>query len=278
MKIFFVNISITKEYLFLSIMEQTGFILITVKGKTPEGYLKPTDIDIAETKELITDVEMLLFPVKAERADRAKVSYEVKEGSVKNFFYVPLAKTIMFTALMGEVMKQTTTDLLEPQAAQVIDKWQQRAYKTGRQYLIASSILPDVPFLEINKDTKFVTAQADWINTSLYLYGEIYEEGGLSKSNLHILTDRYGKVTVDASKEQLKKDNKLYNVHGLWVKGKQNLQNGTLKELTLIDFLPYTPDYDELVLSKLIKAASANWKKIKDKDAWLVDVRGVAHE
>lgn len=272
------NISVTKENLLSDIMEQTGFILITVKGKTPEGNLMPVDIDIAETKELLTDVEMLLFPVKAERAERPKVSYEVKEGSVKNFFYVPLAKAIMFTALMREVMKQTTTDLLEPQAAQVIDKWQQKAYKTGRQYLIASSLLPDVPFLEINKDSKFVTAQADWINTSLYLYGEIYEEGGLSKSNLHILTDRYGKVTVDATKEQLTSGNKLYNVHGLWVKGKQNLQTGTLKDLTLIDFLPYTPDYDELVLSKLIKTASANWKKIKNKDAWLADVRGGAHE
>ena len=35
-------------------MEQTGFILITVKGKTPEGNLMPADIDIAETKELLT--------------------------------------------------------------------------------------------------------------------------------------------------------------------------------------------------------------------------------
>ena len=150
-------------------MEQTGFISITVKGKTPDGDLKPVDIDIAETKELLTDVEILLFPIKAERAERPKVSYEVKEGSVKNYFYVPLAKTIMFAALMGEVMKQTTTDLLEPHAAQVIDKWQQKAYKTGRQYLLSSSLLPDQPFLEINKDTNFVTAQADWINTSLYL-------------------------------------------------------------------------------------------------------------
>ncbi len=259
-------------------MEQTGFILITVKGKTPDGDLKPVDIDIAVTKELLTDVEMLLFPVKAERAERPKVSYEVKEGSVKNFFYVPLAKAIMFTALMGEVMRQITTDLLEPQAANVIDKWQQKVYKTGQTYLIASSTSPDVPFLEINKDTKFVAAQSDWINTSLYLYGEIYEEGGLSKSNLHILTDRYGRVMVNATKEQLTNSNKLYSINGLWVKGKQNLQSGKLKDLTLIDFLPYTPDYDELVLSKLIKTASANWKKIKDKDNWLSDVRGGVHE
>ena len=46
------NISVTKENLLSDIMEQTGFILITVKGKTPEGNLMPVSIDIAETKEL----------------------------------------------------------------------------------------------------------------------------------------------------------------------------------------------------------------------------------
>ena len=260
-------------------MEQSGFISITIKGSTPEGELTPKDIDINETKEILTDVETLLYPNKTERIDRPRVTYEVKEGSVKNFFYLPLAKTIMFTALMGEVMKQATSELLEPQAAQVIDKWQQKSYKTGREYSIASSLSPDKPFLVISKDTKFILLQSDWINTSLYVYGEIFEEGGLSKSNLHILTDRYGRLTVDATKEQLTSgSNKLYNVYGLWVKGKQNMQTGSLKDLTLINFLFHSPDYDELVLSQLIDKSTANWKKVKNKDNWLSDIRGGEHE
>jgi hypothetical protein len=260
-------------------MDTTGYISITITGKTSDGNLNPKDIDISETKELLTDVEALLFPTKAEKEERPKVSYEVKEGSVKNIFFIPAAKAIMFTALMSEVNKRGNVDLLESKAAAVIDKWQKKSYSTGRQYEITSSVSPDNPFVRINRESQFIAPQTDWVNTSLYLYGKIFEEGGLNKVNLHILTDRYGKLVVDATEEQLTSGaNKLFQVYGLWVKGKQNLQTGFLKDLVLIDFLTYQAEYDELVLNKLIDKASENWKKVKDKDAWLSDIRGGVNE
>jgi hypothetical protein len=184
----------------------------------------------------------------------------------------------MFSALMSEVGKQGTTELLHPKAAAIIDKWQRKSFTSGREYAISSSV-NETAFLTISRDTKFIAPQTDWVSTTLYLYGEIFEEGGLSKSNLHILTNRYGRLTVDATKEQLTSGaNKLYNVYGLWVKGKQNITTGFLKELTLIDFLTHQLDYDELALNKLIEKASESWKKVKNKDAWLSDIRGGANE
>lgn len=260
-------------------MDTSGHISITIIGKTTNGNLNPRDIDISETKELLTDVETLLFPSKAERDERPKVSYEVKEGSIKNVFFIPTAKVIMFTALMSEVGKRGNVDLLEPKAACIIDKWQKKSYVTGREYLITSSVSPEDAFLKINKESQFIAPQTDWVNTNLYLYGKIFEEGGLNKVNLHILTDRYGKLVVNATEEQLTSgSNKLFQVYGLWVKGKQNLQSGFLKDLVLIDFLTYQPEYDELALNKLIDKASENWKKIKNKDSWLEDIRGGLNE
>ena len=113
------------------IMEQTGYISVTIKGKTISGNLNPKDIDIAETREILTDVETLLFPTKPEKDERPKVAYEVKEGSVKNIFYLPLAKTIMFSALMAEVGNRGNVELLEPKAALIIDKWQRKSYNSG---------------------------------------------------------------------------------------------------------------------------------------------------
>ena len=258
-------------------MEKTGHISITITGKTTEGSLNPRDIDISETKEFLNDVETLLFPTKSEKDERPRVSYEVQEGSVKNFFYIPVANVIMLTALFSEVGKQGKTDLLQPKAAAVLDKWQKKSYTTGREYAFNSSVNAE-SFIRINKETKFIAPQSDWANASLYLYGEIFEEGGLSNSNLHILTDRYGKLTVDATKEQLTTGaNKLYHTYGLWVKAKQNLQTGILKDIVLIDFLTHNQDYDELSLNMLIDKASANWKKVKDKDNWLTDIRGGAN-
>jgi hypothetical protein len=260
-------------------MEQTGYISVTIKGKTINGNLNPKDIDIAETREIITDVETLLFPTRTEKDERPKVAYEVKDGSVKNLFYLPLAKAIMFSALMAEVGNRGNVELMEPKAALVIDKWQRKSYNSGREYVITSSVTEDKPLIEINNQSQFISPQSDWVNTSLYLYGKIYEEGGLSKINLHILTDRYGKLTVNATEEQLTAgDQKLFKIYGLWVKGKQNIATGDLKDLQLIDYLKYQPEYDEIVLQKRRKKATTNWATIQNKDQWLQEIRGGANE
>jgi len=246
-------------------MEISSYISVKITGKTLQGTLNLKDIDIAETKELLVDVETLLFPSKAEREEKPRVSYEVQNGSIKNLFFIPAANVTMFTALMSEVGKRGRTDLLQQKAATIIYKWQKKAFASGREYTITSSV-NERPFLTINRDTKFIALQTDWVNTNLYLYGEISEEGGLSSSNLHILTERYGKLRVDATTEQLTSGiNKLYNIYGLWVKGKQNVTTGFLKDLSLIDFLWHQLDYDELALNKLIEKASASWKKLKTK-------------
>lgn len=255
-------------------MEQIGYISITIQGKTPDGNLNPKDIDIAETKELLSDVETLLFPTRPDKEQRPKVSYEVKEGSVKNIFHMAIAKVIMFTALLNEVGKQGNLEILDSKAANILDKWQRKTYSSGREYFIGSSI-SEVPFLSITKDTKFISPAIIWVQTSLYLYGRIYEEGGLNNINLHIVSDRYGKLPVKATEEQLTSgDNKLFRVYGLWVKGKQNINTGELSDLELIDFLPYQPKYEDLALQKLIEKATPNWKNITDKDDWLNEIRG----
>src|SRR6185312_8971540 len=214
------------------------------------------------------------FP-QTEKNERPKVAYEVKEGSVKNMFFLPAAKVIMFGALIGEVGNRGNIELLEPKAAAIIDKWQRKSYSSGREYSISSSLSNDSSLLTINRESQFIAPQSDWVNTSLYLYGKIYEEGGLSKVNLHILTDSYGKLTVSATEEQLTEgDQKLYKIYGLWVKGKQNISTGQLKDLELIDYLKYQPEYEEVVLQKLIKKATLSWSAVKDKDGLLSEIGG----
>jgi hypothetical protein len=259
-------------------VELTDYITVTVLGKTDKGDLNPKSIDISETREMLMDIENLFYPSKAQKEERPRISYEVQEGSVKNIFHLPLAEAIMFTALLTEVQVSNRIDFLDSKQSAVLDKWQRQAYESGRQYEISSSTSSG-PFLTINKKTEFIAPQGNWVDTSLYLYGKIYEEGGLQKVNLHILTDRYGKVPVKATEEQLTSgENKLFKIYGLWVKGKQDVKTGELKNLELIDYLIYQPDYDELALKKSIEKASGNWRKIRDKDAWLRQIRGGVDE
>jgi hypothetical protein len=260
-------------------MDLSGHISITIRGKTEKGSINPKDVDIAETKELLSDVELLLYPSKSERDERPKVSYEVKEGSVKNIFHVVTAKAIMFNALMAEVSTRGNLEILDSKQAAIIDKWQRKAYTSNLTYSISSSVAPNIEVLKITKESQFIAPKSNWVNTSVYLYGKIFEEGGLNRVNLHILTEKFGKLAVKATEEQLTTgENKLFKIYGVWAKGKQNIESGELKDLELLDFITYQPEYDELVLQKAIKRASKNWKNIKDKDAWLSNIRGGVNE
>lgn len=255
-----------------------GYISIKISGMVPEGQLSPKEFDISEIKELMSDLETLLFPTKADKETRPRISYEIKEGSINNLFFLPLANTIMFSALMEAVGKQGNIDLLDRKQAAIIDKWQKKSYGSGRQFVIGSSV-SEAPLLTISRDSQFISSQNDWVTASLYLYGKVYEEGGRKDINLHILTDRYGPLTVDATEEQLTTgENKLFKFYGLWVKGKQNVSTGELKDLKLIDFLFRQEDYDELALQSLIKKSTINLSKIRNKDQWLADLRGGADE
>lgn len=61
-------------------MEEQGFIEVKINGLVGNKQLKPTDIDIAEIKEIISDVETFLYPTKGEKAERPHISYKLEEG------------------------------------------------------------------------------------------------------------------------------------------------------------------------------------------------------
>ena len=108
-----------------------------------------------------------------------------------------------------------------------------------------------------------------------YLYGEVYIDGG-KKPNIHITTEEYGSLTVSAKKEQIKDgEQKTYKQYGIKVRGKRNLENNSVKNLELIEFIPYDPSLNKLLLDKAIEKASKNLSKIKDVDACLTDISDV---
>lgn len=106
------------------------------------------------------------------------------------------------------------------------------------------------------------------------MYGVIYEEGGMTP-NLHIISKEYGKLTISASKKQLTEgERKLYKFYGVRASGKQNLADGKIDDLKLIDFLEYNPVFNKDELNILIAKAAPNLSTIKNVDSWLAQIRG----
>lgn len=66
------------------IMEEQGYIEIRVDGV--DRSLSPDKIDINDIREMVTDIELFLYPSREERRLRPAVSYNLEPGSVIHKF------------------------------------------------------------------------------------------------------------------------------------------------------------------------------------------------
>lgn len=254
-------------------MEEQGYIEVKMEGLVGNKPLKPIDIDIAEIKEIISDVETFLYPTKGEKADRPHISYKLEEGSARNLFYLPISGVLLFNGLSGEISSRGNIDFLDNKRAVVIDKFQRKAKEKNLEISFYSSSNTN-PILKINHETQFFKIAATFIETEFVLYGKVNEEGG-NNPNFHLLTKEYGKLVISATEQQLLEGEKrLFKIYGVRAKGKQNLADGKPFDLKLIDYITYNPNYNEHKLELLIEKASKIWNTIPNVDSWLNEIRG----
>lgn len=251
-------------------MEEQGFIEIKVDNFNHS--LSPKDIDINDIKNIITDIEAFLYPTKEEKKLRPQISYDIKSGSARHRFSLPISAVILFNGLTTEINKRKSLDFLDYKRQEIINKFQQKAIKEGFSIEFNSS-LSENPTLVIDNKSNYELISPQYYESEFYLYGEIYQEGGKTP-NIHIATSKYGNLTVSATKEQiLDGEKKTYKPYGLKVKGKKSLSDGKLNDLKLIEFINYKPVFDRSLLNKVIERASANLNKIENLDHWIEGIK-----
>ena len=251
-------------------MEEQGYIELKVTNK--DNTLGPKDIDINEIKDFISDVESFLYPNRKEKLNRPHISYAIEEGSAKHKFFLPFSAVILFNGLTDEIRKRNNLDFLDYKRQSIIDKFQKKAIKENYVIEFNNSMMNE-PSLIIDYSTNFEMIAPAFYESEFYLYGEIYQEGG-KKPNLHISTKKYGNLTVSATKEQIMDgEKKTYKPYGVKVRGKRSLEDDSIRDLELIEFIQYKPVFDKSLLDKVIEKASGNLSKISNVDTWLDDIK-----
>jgi hypothetical protein len=251
-------------------VEEQGYIELRVTNK--DNSLSPKDIDINEVKEFISDIETFLYPNRKEKQNRPHISYDLEEGSAKHKFFLPITAVILFNGLTSEINNRNNLDFLDYKRQSIIDKFQKRAISDGYVIEFNNSLTKEVT-LTIDYTTNFEMIAPTFYESEFYLYGEIYQEGG-KKPNLHISTKKFGNLTVKATKEQIMDgEKKTYKPYGIKVRGKKSLEDESLTDLELIEFIQYKPVFNKSLLDKVIEKASENLSKITNVDAWLDDIK-----
>ncbi len=254
-------------------MEELGYIEIKIEGIIGSQPLKPKDVDIAEVKELISDIETFLYPSRSEKSARPLISYKIEDGSAKHLFNLPISAVIFFNGLIGEIAVRKAVDFLDFKRAQIIDKFQNLAKEKNFEITFSDSI-SNSNILKITRDTNFFNSTPAYIETEFILYGKINEEGG-KDPNFHIITKEYGKLIVSATEEQLLEGEKrLFKVYGVKVSGKLSLVDRKPYDLKLSHYIEYNPFFNKTELDILIEKATSRLSKIKNVDKWINELRG----
>lgn len=247
-------------------MEEQGYIEIKVDNIN--NSLTPTDVDINEIKNVISDIETFLYPTREEKKLRPQISYNMEAGSAKHKFYLPISAVILFDGLTTEIYKRKSLDFLDYKRQEVMDKFQKKAIKEGLIFEFNDSV-SIASSLVIDTNTNYNMSAPQFFESEFYLYGEIYQEGGKSP-NIHISTSKFGNLTISATKEQiLDGEKKTYKPYGVKVKGKKSLSDGKFDDLKLVEFINYRPIFDKALLDKIIDKASKNLNKITNLDQWI---------
>ena len=129
--------------------------------------------------------------------------------------------------------------------------------------------------LIINKDTNYAVKKDVWVQTEVYLYGEVFNAGGKGVSNIHIDTGKSETIKIKTNKDILGnyEENPLYKVLGVKANAMQNISDGSLKDVSFIEFIKYHPKYDEADLNKRISQATPQWAGVTDPDNWVKELR-----
>ncbi len=182
---------------------ERGFIEVKIEGSVNGRKLNPEDIDISDIQELLSDMETFIYLEATDKKNRELVSYRIEDGSVKHKLILAVTRVMSFSVLINEIENSKSLNFLEPKRAAVIERFQKKA-KDNSYTITFTNSYNNTSKLTISNQTNFVRDIPEFIETEVYLYGEIYEEGGLNDPNIHINTEEYGKLTtISTSKEQI---------------------------------------------------------------------------
>lgn len=255
-------------------MERTATFEVVIQGTKAGKPLMPDDYDIRALRELLEEVEVLLFPNN--RHERPVISYEVQAGSVRHRFKTGLEAVAKAGAVLGLVGSTGTIDVLEPRTARAIEAMQRWAQESDLAFTLRTS-LPGGSEVRIDRTTHYLRTEATAVETEVYLYGRVVDAGGKEKPNLHLQVSGQGTYLVSATEEQLtgRKDNYLYKTMGIRAYGRQDLQTGEIEKgtLKLIELIDYDEQYEDAYLKRL-QSKAYTWLKDIDPDQYLNDVRG----
>jgi HSP20 family molecular chaperone IbpA len=253
-------------------MSETGKIEFILRGKQGDIEISPDNISLTLLSNFTRDISDLLSSVPESKKDDIVVS--IKDGSFKIHAFVLLAALNIFKADFDTLLTTNNLSTINDKRSKIIEEWIKKVKSnSGLEF----EIIPENhPGIKINSQSNFNRLINETVvESEVFLYGIVTDLGGASKTNIHLKTEDGNTFVISCSKEDLakEKENHVYHSAAIRVFAKQNLYTGEISEPKFIEFINYSPSFDEQELLATIEKGRNAWSDVKDHVEWVRNLR-----
>jgi len=240
--------------------------------------VSPENISLPMLEEFIQQVTA--FVRGTSKINLRNIHTEIREGS----FAIAVVDEI---GELEDVKKDylaaaNNNDLsaIDPGRREVLIQWQRSVLKNkNRRYKLLSKAddekVSDIRII-IDSESKFHFHQVVWADIEQYVYGRVYDLGGKTKSNVHLLLEDGSTLKAEADPSLLVGDkvNRIYRNQLLRVKARQNIDTKEISDYQLISYEKYSDEFNEAAFDEFVSNGTKAWGRVENPVAWLETLRG----
>jgi hypothetical protein len=249
-------------------------ISFSLSAKVDQKEVSPAHVTLDLLRSFSDEVAT--FIVGSDKNTHIKdLPIAIEHGSLK----LVLPALVMSASLLHDWNILSTTQALtnmDPKRIEVVtQKWQNKARK-DENYSVQLQA-SQMPTIQIDGRSHFYNDEAtQWVAVERYIQGEVMTLGGVTKPNLNVKLSNGKTLTVAASQAVLKADteNRIYRNLLLRVRGQQHLQTNEYKNLSLINYVDYAPQFDATAFDQFTQQGKEAWRGISSASAWVEELRG----
>ena len=253
-------------------MNNIGNIEFIVRGKIGDADISLSNISLSLLDSFTKDISELLNSIPELKKEEVVVSIE--ESSLKIKTLLALIALNTFQVDFETLNATNNLDSINNKRSNIIEEWVRKTKSNDN--LEFEVRIGDEKIYKFNSNTNYNRNQPElWVESEIYIYGEVTDLGGASKSNIHIKQENGNIIVVNCTKDDLsnEKENKIYHNVALHVSAKQNIATGEIKDANFIKFIEYNPVLDEKQLSELNEKGRKAWEDIEDHVDWIRKLR-----
>jgi hypothetical protein len=261
-------------------MNTVGTIAFKLHLKVDGEEVTPSNINFSEFLRFNREVADFIVG----KGDTNLLAYahpEIEKGS----YVVKVALSAMLLQLVQpdyeKLQGGSALSGMDIKRLAVVDRWQKRSRKDP-DYRV--ELLPQNMALRpvtISSETDFHDAdESQWVRIERYVRGQLFEQGGKNKANIHLTLESTGQdLVIETTQDYLHRLSgvKTYDRVQVQIVAEENQATKKLRNPRLIDVVASKTYYDEGELNRAIEKGTKAWADVPNISKWVAEQRGASY-